>query len=66
MLEEDLVGGGCWEGDGGEAGAGARNSQKMLRDADASEPVTRGGEPVQREGPRGSNSSTSALSDSRV
>lgn len=51
---------------GGEAGSGARNSQKTLRDADASGPVTRGGEPVQREGPRGSNSSTSALSGSRV
>lgn len=66
MLEEDLVWGGAGREMGGEAGAGARNSQKMLRDADASEPVTRGGELVQREGPRGSNSSTSALSGSRV
>lgn len=57
---------GAGQGDGGGAGAGARNSQKMLTDTDARGPVTRAGERVQREGPRGSNSSTSALSGPRV
>lgn len=57
---------GAGQGDGVGAGARARNSQKMLRNAGASGPVTRAGEQVQREGPRGSNSSTWALSGPRV